>query len=164
MAINNSINAPKTLIQMKYTSTTTYSAEGSLIPTDDTIPQINEGSLLLSVSITPKINTSILELEALVPVKGKIPGTNFGCALFKTGTNDALGSMLWCWQFGAEVGGAGLMPITHRMVSGSTTAATFQLRIDGRGSGQYLYVNGDNTARKYGGVQRAIFIVKEYYS
>lgn len=164
MAINNSINAPKTLIQISYTSTTTYSTENVNIPLDDTIPQIGEGSLLLSVTITPKMSTSILELEAQIPVIGTSRGTVYGCAFFKTGTDNALKAMMWDYEFNDSTSGGGIMPITHRMVSGSTTAATFQLRINGRGSGNELYINGDGTSRAYGGVQRAIFTVKEFYT
>ena len=52
------------VVQVQRTEYTSLTSANSSIPFDDSIPQISEGTALISVSITPKSTTNILRVEA----------------------------------------------------------------------------------------------------
>ena len=162
MVTTNSVNSKNPMHQMVYASSNAYASYNVNIPLDDTIPQNNEGTEWLTLAITPSSATSILEIESQIPVS-VIPGSVQGMALFRDATANALQCCFCNW--GSDAGGGrglGIMRLIHRVASGSTAATTFKIRINGRGSGNTLYVNGNETERKYGGVSIGWLTIKEY--
>lgn len=129
----------------------------SAIPSDNTIPQIGEGTEALSGSYTPASATSTLRVEVGLPVVGGSASMEIVAALFKNSDADAIAlaagtigasSALCCLNFVYEV------------ASSSTTPITFSVRV-GPGSGT-AYVNGKNGTRVGGGVTKATLRVAEY--
>ena len=78
-----------TVLNKVYVETTARTtAMGAIIPNDDSVPQISEGTEILSLSITPKsASNTILVMSSFM-----LNSTGYGqvCALFRAGTNDAL--------------------------------------------------------------------------
>ena len=62
----------------------------SLIPVDNTIPQVTEGTQFIDASITPTRASSVLNVSALINVSASAAGRWITCALFKDGAADAI--------------------------------------------------------------------------
>lgn len=159
----NAINTKNPVMQFVYTSTATWSSSDSIIPWDDTIPQKAEGTELFTLAITPRSATSLLEINAYVPVYLNDINDAYTIALFQDAADNALsaGQFLGCYNNG-NVGMMHYMQLKHLMVSGTTSATTFKIRL-GCNAASLIYVNGNNASRIYGGVQQAIFMIKEIY-
>lgn len=102
------------------------------IPTDDTIPQITEGNLVCSVTITPKAigNTLIVEGSVFLSEVSNT-GDHFTVALFKDAAPDAIASALSGLGGSSTYSGAnnyGHIPVAKRLVVSSLAPITFQLR------------------------------------
>lgn len=132
-----------------------YSSVAATIPYDDTIPQVGEGSELLSAAITPKNASSTLMIEASFPFN---PAGNaiFIAALFKDGAANAIASNA---VYGTTNGPVWLT-LRHKIAAGSTSAQTFAVRI-GSGGGTAAQVNGYSAARVLGGVETARLTITE---
>jgi hypothetical protein len=142
--------------QIQYTQTGAkqYFPSQTVIPNDDTIPQITEGSEVMTRTITPKDAQSILKIDVTAVFANN--GTHAVAALFKDADADALACSY------IEQGAS--QPVTHHftylMPSGSTATKTFRVRVGGNGG--ITTFNGDNndTAR-YGGVLASSIIITE---
>lgn len=140
------------------TSFTGAVASGTtVIPHDDTIPQITEGDQYLSVAITPTSATNILEIEAQLHLSNSVASNNVIAALFQDSTANALAAV-------AHTQSVNLAPvqmnIRWRMVAGTTSATTFKVRAGGSSAGTTTF-NGSSAARIFGGVANSYIIVRE---
>lgn len=118
------------------------------IPWDDTIPQITEGDQYMSLSITPKSATS--KLLIIVDAKASVSNTaqGAGMALFKVGTNDAIG----IGTVTVNVGWLMTFSCVAQVTSGSTSSQTFTVRMGPQGGvGGTITFNGSGGSRLYGG-------------
>jgi hypothetical protein len=141
-------------VQTQIGTSATYTNVSTVMPIDDTIPQLTEGAQILTVSITPKSTANILEIQAII--QGRGDGTNgAGMALFQDSTANALNAAV---LNGSGTSNTGVL--LHRMSAGTTSSTTFTVRV-GPAAGNY-YVNGSSSARLFGGVQFCSIIVKEY--
>jgi len=141
---------------------TTYGTTTATFNFDDTIPQNTEGTdtiggvTLPSVTITPKSEFSRLVIEASVPISVDNAGSaTYGIAVFQDSTADAIAAM-------AGAGEQSLVEnviLRHEMVSGTTSATTFSLRVGSNGT---IAVNGTAIARLFGGVMATRIRVTEY--
>lgn len=145
----------------QFTSIATVVNCNTILPYDDTIPQNTEGTEVLTLAITPTSATSNLVIEVLINCgiggNGELPAM----ALFQDSTAGALAAM-----WGSQAPGASentcQMSLFHEMVSGTTSATTFKIRV-GPTSPNSIYVNGNKTGgRIYGGVQRSWIRITEY--
>lgn len=130
----------------------------TLIPRDDTIPQNTEGAEFMQLAIEPISSSSILEIDcgAFLSNSGTSI-TNIG-ALFKDSVANALvAGELFPYTSQA----AGILRLNYRVISGTTSTATFKFRA-GPESASTLTFNGYASARKYGGVANSFLTVKEY--
>lgn len=139
--------------QTTYTSTPTSTAT---FPRDNTIPQISEGEELFTLSFTPKLSTSILEIDVCVYAANS--SGLFGVALFKDATADALAAV--------HVTNSGVRLFTavfsHRMASPGTSAITFRVRIGGTNGGTtWINFNTEDAGPIFGGVVRSFIRIKE---
>jgi hypothetical protein len=144
------------VIQIQYVElTTTGTTTNPVIPFDDTIPQNTEGHELLTLSITPKFNNSLLIIESNVFI-GET--TNFSngvaSAIFKDSITDAIASRFEeGFQGNSSTLGANLghdfLEIHKVIISGSTNLATFKTRVGFPVTGGSLRWNG--TTSRYGG-------------
>jgi hypothetical protein len=126
------------------------------IPDDDTIPQVGEGTQVLSGNFTPKSNSSVLEVA--VQIGGTPSTTQFAVsALFTGASTSAIAARAGYGNSGGRVN----LDFVHSMSSPGTNAIAFSVRA-GMASGTF-YVNGESGgARRYGGVQKAQIIIKEF--
>lgn len=126
------------------------------IPDDDTIPQVGEGTQVLSGNFTPLSASSTLGVA--VQIGGSSSTTNvIAAALFTAASSSAIFARS---GYGGSVGRVN-MDFLHNMASPGTNAIAFSVRAGG--SSGTFYVNGDASGnRRLGGVQKAHLIITEY--
>lgn len=143
------------LLQLVSTSTSArISTTGTTIPDDDTIPQFSEGTLILSLSITPKSASSTLVIffsTSGTPTSGTTPAI---AALFQNSAANALAAQYIGLRTSSSSNSGVLLYTTS---SGSTAARTYQIRI---GGGNFQ-VNSGSSSRKFGGVASTFLIIAE---
>jgi hypothetical protein len=152
-------NAYVDRVAVQQIATTQTGAEAhntTSIPYDDTIPQITEGSEYMTCAITPKSATSKLIVEVVANFSSNA-NDNITTALFQDATADALAAVA------VNTPGAGAMEnvgIVYEMVSGTTSATTFRVRIGSSGGGTITF-NGAASARLLGGVMASSITITE---
>ncbi|MCW5730421.1 MAG: hypothetical protein KIT20_06675 [Alphaproteobacteria bacterium] len=130
-------------------------AVSASIPSDDTIPQSYEGTQILSATITPYASTSRLAIR-VSGVATPAAADRLTIALFRdSGFNAIAASHVWCTAGGAAINGF----LEHEEPANSVAATTFKVRIGVQDDTWRL--NGTNTSRLMGGVQRWSLLVEE---
>ena len=113
----------------------------SVIPLDDTLPQSNEGTQVLTTSFTPKSTSNRIEVSFNGLISQTDPSVGMVLALFEGSTCKAA---KW---FAQPSSGSLMSHITFQFTPSSTDAATYSLRIgNGAASGNPLYVNRQSNA------------------
>jgi len=158
--VQNRINAASNIIQYVTTSTGALITCSGTIPYDDSIPQIGEGTEIITLAITPKYSVSTLEIV----YTGNIHPTSGGStpmtlALFQDATSNALCAIsdnLVTSTLGPSA------TLIHTMTSGTTSSTTFRIR--GGSTVDPLYGNSvtASTNRSFGGVSATSFTIIEY--
>ena len=135
------------VLQVKHFQTGEANTGTTLIPFDDTIPQITEGDEYMTLAITPKSASSKLLINVVTQFAhsvDSIPAT----ALFVGTTADALATMF------THTFGSGNYDkhhnFNHYMTAGTTSELTFRVRIGSNNAGTTTF-NGRAGVRKYGG-------------
>lgn len=143
------------LQQVKY-ETGSWASSSALIPMDDTIPQITEGTQVMSVSIVPKKANSKVTVEVKMFISGN--GSNHSMvAIFKDSDPNAIASGLVTTS-GSNYG---LPVVMEKTVSlGDTSPHTFSVRM-GPYSGT-MYMNGNSSGRLFGGTFVSSITLKEH--
>ena len=148
-------------VQQVYASSgaVTTLASPTLIPFDDTIPQITEGTEILTATITPTSASNYLEIEAVTHLSGNATSGYLLGALFQDSAANAIAGEIITYT------GAGfcmLMVIRCRILAGTTSATTLRLRTGpGSGTTTQLTINGSAGARLLGGVYLTSLTVTE---
>lgn len=107
----------------------TTSATGSTtssIPVDDSIPQKTEGTELMTATITPTVDDSLLVITAYIPIVNASTGSAVA-ALFQDSTTNALRAAHENTIASTKV--TGTIVLRHEMTSGTTSSTTFKVRI-----------------------------------
>lgn len=127
---------------------------GSDIPDDDSIPQFSEGTLILSLSFTPKSASSNIWI---IFATGGTPTTSSAgiAALFVNSGANAI-SAAYLGQRGSGSSYSGVLQ--YITTSGSTSARTYQVRVGGGG----FQINSGSSSRKFGGVAATYLIIIEF--
>jgi hypothetical protein len=147
------------LVQEVAASTSSFIQTNTTIPIDNTIPQKTEGTEIITVSITPKSSTNILLIKATSYLTFACASPNIGTfALFQDDTSNSLAAGM----SGTASVQINAFSLRHRMVSGTTSATTFKLRVGTHTGATNAGVNGSSTARNFGGVSSTIITVQEY--
>lgn len=157
LALAVSLFPAGTVIDRAYDDYTSSSALTSNIPADNSIPQVGEGTQILSASITPKSTTNRIRVRAEVPLGLPSGASGIGCvALFRNGGTNAIDA-----RFPRLVDGFGnyCAALEFEHVPASTSAQTYTIRAGGASFD--VYVNADLNGRLGGGVSRATLIVEE---
>jgi hypothetical protein len=147
----------KKLAQSVTSQSGTVATGTTLLPFDNTIPQITEGDQYLSLAITPTNASSTLEIAVTIIVASSVVN-NMGAALFQDATANALaaaGSLI------ATAGGNTCINFTYIMTAGTTSATTFRVRAGGNLAGTTTF-NGGAGVQIYGGVMASRITIKEY--
>lgn len=155
--IKTALRGTPLVVDRVYAEYTANADLTTVIPFDDTIPQSTEGTQILSVSITPKANTSRLRVR--FQGCGSVSAQNdvMMAALFVGASANAAAA-----SFGSAAPVAGSLVSTvleYEFVPGSTAAQTLAVRV-GPSTGT-LRLNGTTSARRFGGTARATLIVEE---
>jgi len=119
-----------------------------VIPFDDTIPQITEGTEFITATITPTNASNLLDITVVLHLANNTGVTNMA-ALFQDSTANAL-----CSGAVSSMGVANAVTqvvMKHRMVAGTTSATTFRVRVGPSGA-VTMTINGSAGARLMGGV------------
>jgi len=130
----------------------------AIIPLDDTIPQITEGTEGLTASITPNNVANKLRIDVVMNLGVSATNEQMQIALFQDSTADALASSTGNWQ--AASGELNQISLTHWMDAGTTASTTFSVRFGGHSSGTFA-MNGPG-ARLHGGVNASSITITEY--
>lgn len=145
------------VIQEVITQSGAVATGTTIIPTDDTIPQITEGTEFMTRTITPKSATNRLLIE--VKLFGAVSAVqDMIVALFQGATANALAAAA------VTPTGNGYMQVvtfTFDMIAGSTSLQTFRVRGGPAGAATITF-NGVAGARKFGGVASSSIKITEY--
>jgi hypothetical protein len=134
------------VLQVKNFQTGAVATGTTLIPFDDTIPQITEGTQFLSLAITPISATSKLYFNiALINSPSIIDWVI--TALFQDATANAIASTM---QYGSVAMASAPGIFTYFMTSGTTSSTTFTVRAGMRLAGTTT-INGQAGGRLLGG-------------
>ena len=134
------------VLQVKNFQTGAVATGTTLIPFDDTIPQITEGTQFLSLAITPISATSKLYFNiALINSPSIIDWVI--TALFQDATANAIASTM---QYGSVASASAPGIFTYFMTSGTTSSTTFTVRAGMRLAGTTT-INGQAGGRLLGG-------------
>lgn len=129
----------------------------TILPTDDTVPQITEGDEYMTVTITPKSASHILYIESIIVLSSSQNGGGLSAALFQDSTAGALAAVTEGYDIAAR---AVVLTLTHRMTAGTTSATTFRVRAGANGAGTTTF-NGQTGSRLFGGVMASRITVTE---
>jgi hypothetical protein len=122
------------------------------IPSDNSKPQITEGEEVLSVAITPKSATSKLVIQGFLNLSAS-GADNVTTALFQDAGVDAI------YATGSRLSSVSTTSnILYTMISGTTSAITFSVRVGANSA--IAYFNGPGSAI-YNGVGYSTLMVTE---
>ena len=145
------------LAQIVSTYPGTSATGTALIPFDNTIPQITEGTEFMTLAITPKDAASTLEITVVLQC-GSSAAATLTSALFQDATANALRATS---SLIALVNGVVTVVFTHLMVAGTTSTTTFRVRGGANSAGTVTF-NGNAGAQIFGGVAGSSITIKEY--
>ena len=143
-------------LQTVYTAYLLAGTTTTIIPNDDTIPQITEGAEFITATITPKSATNKLLITAAINVSPSA-SSNIIAALFQDSTANALAA---AFELGSSASEVRRIVFQHYMTAGTTSATTFRLRA-GMGNAGTLTINGSGGTRLLGGVAVSSLCVQE---
>lgn len=148
-------------VQVTGTTKAAVASGTTLIPGDNSIPQNDEGTEVMTHAHTPRSSTNKLLITVNALVSHNEPCT-VCVALFKDATAAALAAS------GVYIRGddtpmdASAVSFQHIMTAGTTSEITFKVRIGGNVAGTAV-LNGDvGATRLYGGVAASSITVTEY--
>jgi hypothetical protein len=130
-----------------------------IIPNDDTIPQITEGTEILTATLTPSSAVNWLHIRGKINM-GAGAAVYSMCALFQDATADALAGSI-----GYIAGGGQINQVTifHRMRAGTASATTIRLRYGTHSAGVTWELNGYG-GRYFAGVMDTSLEVVEVFA
>lgn len=139
------------------TLVSTSTTGSTIIPFDDTIPQITEGNEFMTLSYTPQSASSILVIEASVVIASSAI-VEMMMALFQDSTANALAATTTYIASANQNDNCHLRTIVS---SASTTARTYRIRCGGNTAGTWTF-NGQAGNRLFGGVCVSSINIVEY--
>lgn len=148
------------VLQQVRTQVTTTGSTSTAIPQDNTIPQNSEGAEFLSLSITPKVATSVLMIEVNF-YGGCFPTYGSAGAIFKDSDVNAI------WAGGltgiviASNDSGQYISIKFFVPSASVSARTYRFRAGPINGGGTFYFNCDTSGALFGGVSYASMAITE---
>ncbi len=151
------VSVPAPFWQEIVTETFTSATGTTLVPWDDTIPQITEGDQYLTATITPKRTTSQVIIRVVFNYAHST-ADQITLALFQGATTGAIAAAS---NWASAGGNPQQITLTHRISTiGTLSATTFTVRA-GPNAGGTLTFNGAGGARKLGGVNASSITIEE---
>lgn len=145
------------LVQVVNVQTGAVATGTTVIPLDDTVPQITEGNEYMTLAITPTSAANMLKIEVVVLLAHSVANTWLSAVLFQNSTANALAVSV---QTNPSLEGNTTLHFTHYMTAGTTSATTFRVRCGGNGVGTVTF-NGRVSARLYGGIVASGITISE---
>src|SRR5690606_31325036 len=131
----------------------------TVIPIDDTPPQVTEGVAVLSLSHTPKASNYVLHIQGVVYISTSIANNNLIAALFTGASSDAIGVMTT--RSAATADTDHTIAVEAFYVATGTSPLTISLRAGGNGAST-VTINGASATRRFGTVPKSTLTVTEY--
>lgn len=144
-------------VQRLNTQVGTYSTSTALIPRDNTVPQITEGTQLMSLAVTPTLATNNLSVEATVMAAAN-GANNVICALYRSDSASAIATVM-STQGGSDW--AQTIPIKWTGVANSTASLTFSVRCGLNSSGTMSFNGVPSTGALFGGTAASTLQISE---
>jgi hypothetical protein len=144
--------APGAQIQMVSVETGAPATGTTIMPDDNTIPQISEGTQFMTLAITPKLATSNLIITVNAILSCNTSGYDVSAALFRDAVAAALAASV---AFIPTANTYQALTFTHTMTSGGTSPITFRLRA-GPSAAASVSFNG-----LFGGVAASSIVIRE---
>ena len=146
------------VLQVANFQTGTVATGTTVLPYDDTIPQITEGNEYMTLAFTPTDAGSTLLIQIVCQANSTEPsGNGFTTALFVGTTANALASM----GFVISSGFVSPTVFTHKMTAGVTSALTFRVRAGGATSGTTTFCGNENGSTKLNGTIASSITITE---
>lgn len=142
--------------QYAYAEYTANTDLTTVIPYDDTIPQVTEGTEVLTVTITPTSTSNKVIIRGALTGAVGTAAQALSMAVFVNGGSNAI------FASSTIMGGANYtacIPFEFEHSPGSTSAQTYTVRV-GPSSGT-ARLNGPSTARRFGGISKCTLIAEE---
>ena len=146
--------AANSVVQVVNFTTGALQSGTTVLPEDDTIPQITEGDEWFTLAITPKHADNKLLIQVVCNMGGD-SALDTALALFQDTTANALAVSFWTSYSNNRI-----FTINHFMTAGTTSATTFRVR--GGSNAGITRLNGRGAARRYGGVASSGITITEY--
>ncbi len=146
-----------TVVQTTSITSAAFTSTTATIPADDTIPQNTEGTELITLAITPKNASNILNISYNGMFGTSAVQMNIVTALFQDATADALHSNA---QTNTNLAlSFKELSVLFSMVAGTTSSTTFKIRY-GTTFGT-VAVNGLPSGRFFGGTSLFALVIQE---
>lgn len=158
LSANNQLSGTRQLAQMVTFQTGAVATGTTLIPADNTIPQITEGDQYMTQVITPTNALSTLEIDVTFIFAHSAASSTITAALFQDATANALAAAFVTIPF---AGYTNTLTFTYTMVAGTTSATTFRVRSGADSAGTTTF-NGFGGGQKLGGVLSSRITIKEF--
>lgn len=147
---------PGAMLSRHYTATGAVATGTTVIPADDTIPQVGEGNQYMSLAVTPSsaINVLVIRHSGLYATSA---GTILTVTLHQDGAADA--SAVSSDIIGVDPRN---IDVTYQQLAGTTSASTFTIRA-GPTAGTLTF-NGSAGVRRYGGKVSSYLEIQEIFA
>jgi hypothetical protein len=148
---------PGFVIQSASAVNSTVVTTAAFPPSDDTIPQANEFTDVVSVTITPRSATSKLRVRCSAAGTATATGQHIYFGIFQDSVTDAKAARDVACPFNANASYTGY--IEAEFVSGTTSTTTIRFKA---GSTSTSYINAAYTGGRFGGgTSQAMIVVEE---
>lgn len=157
VTIDSTANVTGKIIQVVNVQDTDAGTSTNVITNDTSIPQISEGTEIMTLAITPTSASNYLLIN--VEVNGVDSGgsLDMNVALFQDSTADALGAAV---EFIAGGTGTGIL-FSHYMVAGTTSETTFKVRGGPGASGTMTFTGQHSGASLFGVAMKSSITIWE---
>jgi len=149
------------VLQMVNVTDGAFATGNTIMPYDDTIPQITEGDEYMTLAITPANANNLLKIDIAMHLSGATAAQAIVAALFQDATAGALAATSLTNSGAGTAGYTNAVYFTHYMIAGTVVPTTFRVRA-GTTNGAAISFNGYNGARILGGVSSSTITIQEF--
>lgn len=157
-AVTSTKVAPGFVVQVVNTNYNAVATGATILPSDNTVPQITEGDQYMTQAITPKSATNRLVIDVVWFGSTAAAGADISVALFQDATVAALAAVDVYMAAGT---GRVTIPLKYSMIAGTTSSTTFRIRAGGSIAGTTTF-NGFSAGNLFSTVSKSSIQIMEY--
>lgn len=146
------------IVKISTSAISSFNSGTTVIPNDDTIPQITEGNEFLTISHQPLSSTNRLQIRFEGYLSSSLQDS-ITTALFQDAVSNALAAMKTASPF---AGAPSTAVLEYDFPAGTTSNITFRIRCGSTSGTTYFNSDGNTGVRKLGGVAASRITVTEY--